>query len=111
MEEEDDSCSEIGEMEAGLQIDTGAVLLVTPGKEVLEVLVNGPMLLLAGFASLTGEDFLLTVRVLFCVAGWDCCCCCCCWRHFARRFLNHTYIYIWRERERERTETSEPLEN
>lgn len=64
-------------MEAGLQMDTGAVLVDTPGKEVLEVLVNGPLLLLllSRFTSLAGEVFLMAGRVLFCVAAWVCCCC------------------------------------
>lgn len=74
-DEEEEICSEIGEVEAGLQIDAGAVLVDTPGRGVLEMLVNGPLLLLSEFDSLTGEVFLLTVRVLFCVLVWDCCCC------------------------------------
>lgn len=67
-EEEVESGSESGEMEAGLQMDTGAVLLLTTGIEVLEGGVNWPLAPLSELASLIGEPFFLTgLVVLVCV--------------------------------------------
>lgn len=82
-----DRGSESGEMEAGLQIETGALLLEMAGTEVLEGGVNWPLAPLSELTSLAGEVFFLAGRTLF----WPpfCCCCCCC-RHLALRFLNHT---------------------
>lgn len=59
-EEEVESGSERGEMEAGLQIDTGAVLLLTAGIGVLEGGVNWPLAPLSELASLIGELFFFT---------------------------------------------------
>lgn len=89
MQEEDvERGSASGEMEAGLQIDTGAVLVDMEGTEVvLEGGVNWPLAPLSELASLAGELFFLAGRTLFCPPF---CCCCCCWRHFALRFLNQT---------------------
>lgn len=86
-----DRGSESGEMDAGLQMDTGALLLEMVGTEVLEGGVNCPLVPLSELTSRAGEFFFLAGRTLF----WPpfCCCCCCC-RHLARRFLNHT----WRHR-------------
>jgi len=94
-EEEVDRGSESGEMDAGLQMDTGALLLEMVGTEVLEGGVNCPLVPLSELTSRAGEFFFLAGRTLF----WPpfCCCCCCC-RHLARRFLNHT----WRRRDRKR---------
>lgn len=82
-----DRGSESGEMDAGLQMDTGALLLEMVGTEVLEGGVNCPLVPLSELTSRAGEFFFLAGRTLF----WPpfCCCCCCC-RHLARRFLNHT---------------------
>lgn len=86
-EEEVESGSDSGEMEAGLQMDTGAVVVETAGTEVLEGGVNWPLAPLSELASRAGELFFLAGRTLF----WPpFCCCCCCWRHFALRFLNQT---------------------
>lgn len=89
-EEEVDSGSESGEMEAGLQIDTGAALLLTAGSEVVEGGVNCPLAPLSELASLTGEPFFFTglLTALFCTPLWVCWAC---WRCLARRFLNHTW--------------------
>ncbi len=88
-EEEVDRGSESGEMDAGLQIDTGAVLVEMAGTVVVLVGgVNWPLAPLSELTSLVGELFFLAGRTLF----WPpFCCCCCCWRHFARRFLNQTW--------------------
>lgn len=88
-EEEVDKGSESGEMDAGLQMDTGAVLVETAGTVVVLVGgVNWPLAPLSELTSLVGELFFLAGRTLF----WPpFCCCCCCWRHFARRFLNQTW--------------------
>lgn len=92
-----DKGSESGEMDAGLQMDTGALLLEMVGTEVLEGGVNCPLVPLSELTSRAGEFFFLAGRTLF----WPpfCCCCCCC-RHLARRFLNHTWR--WRDGEGER---------
>lgn len=89
-----DRGSESGEMDAGLQMDTGALLLEMVGTEVLEGGVNCPLVPLSELTSRAGEFFFLAGRTLF----WPpfCCCCCCC-RHLARRFLNHT----WRRKDGE----------
>lgn len=96
-EDEVDKGSESGEMDAGLQMDTGALLLEMVGTEVLEGGVNCPLVPLSELTSRAGEFFFLAGRTLF----WPpfCCCCCCC-RHLARRFLNHTWR--WRDGEGER---------
>lgn len=96
-EEEVDRGSESGEMDAGLQMDTGALLLEMVGTEVLEGGVNCPLVPLSELTSRAGEFFFLAGRTLF----WPpfCCCCCCC-RHLARRFLNHTLRQDTREGER-----------
>lgn len=87
-EEEVDRGSERGEMDAGLQIDTGALLLEMAGTEVLAGGVNWPLVPLSELTSLAGELFFFAGLTLF----WPpFCCCCCCWRHLARRFLNHTW--------------------
>lgn len=86
-EEEVDKGSDSGEMEAGLQIDTGALLLAMVGTEELEGGVNWPLVPLSELTSRAGEVFFLAGLTLFCPPF---CCCCCCWRHFALRFLNHT---------------------
>jgi len=72
-----DSGSESGEMEAGLQIDTGAALLLTAGREVLGGGVNCPLAPLSELASLTGELFFFTglVTALFCAPLWVCWAC------------------------------------
>lgn len=75
-------------MEAGLQMDTGALLLLTAGIVVLGGGVNWPLAPLSELASLIGELLFLTGLVLLCAPLWDCCAC---WRHFALRFLNHTW--------------------
>lgn len=87
-EEEVDRGSERGEMDAGLQMDTGAVLVEMAGTVVVLVGgVNWPLAPFSELTSLVGELFFLAGRTLF----WPpFCCCCCCWRHFARRFLNQT---------------------
>lgn len=93
-EEEVDSGSDSGEMEAGLQIDTGGaallLLLLTAGREVVEGGVNCPLAPLSELASLTGELFFFTglLTALFCTPPWVCWAC---WRCLARRFLNHTW--------------------
>lgn len=88
-EEEVDSGSESGEMEAGLQIDTGAALLLTAGSEALEGGVNWPLAPLSELPSRTGEPFFFTglVTALLCTPLWVCWAC---WRCLARLFLNHT---------------------
>lgn len=63
-----------GEMEAGLQMDAGAPVLLGMGaKEALETGVNGPCT--SELVSRAGEDFFLTGRFLLGVPGWVCCCC------------------------------------
>lgn len=60
-EEVEDRGSDRGEMEAGLQMDTGAVLLLTTGSEVVQGGVNCPLATLVSEpASLTGEPFFFT---------------------------------------------------
>lgn len=75
-EEEVDSGSESGEMDAGLQIDTGAavLLLLTAGSEVLAGGVNCPLAPLSELASLTGELFFFNglLTALFCTPLWVC---------------------------------------
>lgn len=56
-----------GEMEAGLQMDTGAVDVA--GKDVLDGLEYG---LLSAVISLTGELFF--TAPVFCTELWFCCC-------------------------------------
>lgn len=93
-EEEVDSGSESGEMDAGLQIETGAalppLLPLTGGREVLEGGVNWPLAPLSELASLTGEDFFFSglLTALFCTPVWVCWAC---WRCLARLFLNQTW--------------------
>jgi len=90
-EEEVESGSDSGEMEAGLQMDTGAVVVEMAGTVVLEGGVNWPLAPLSELASRAGELFFLAGRTLF----WPpFCCCCCCWRHFALRFLKTGFINI-----------------
>lgn len=92
-EEEVDSGSESGEMDAGLQMETGAALppplLLTGGREVLEGGVNCPLAPLSELTSLTGEDFFFRgfATALFCTPDWVCWAC---WRCLARLFLNQT---------------------
>ena len=80
-EEEVDSGSDSGEMEAGLQIDTGAalllLLLLTGGREVVEGGVNCPLAPLSELASLTGEPFFFTglLTALCCTPLWFCWAC------------------------------------
>lgn len=85
-EEEVDKGSDSGEIEAGLQIETGALLLEMAGTEVLEGGVNWPLAVLSELTSRAGDAFFLAGRALFCPPP-----CCCCWRHFALRFLNQTF--------------------
>lgn len=97
-EEEVDSGSESGEMDAGLQMETGAALLpplplpllLTGGREALEGGVNCPLAPLSELTSLTGEDFFFSglETVLFCTPLWVCWAC---WRCLARLFLNQTW--------------------
>lgn len=96
MQEEDDEEEEDaergsgrGEMEAGLQMDTGAVLLLTDGRVVLEGGVNWPLAPLSEPVSLSGDPFFLTglFTALFCTPVWLCWACCRC---LALRFLNQT---------------------
>lgn len=97
MQDEDvESASGRGEMDAGLQMDTGAAAAVvvdaaawTADTVLLAGGVNWPPLApLSELASRAGELFFLVGRTLF----WPpFCCCCCCWRHFALRFLNQTW--------------------
>lgn len=92
-EEEVDSGSESGEMDAGLQMETGAALpppLLTGGREVLEGGVNCPLAPLSELTSLTGEDFFFRgfATALFCTPVWVCWAC---WRCLARLFLNQTW--------------------
>lgn len=96
-EEEVDSGSDSGEMDAGLQIDTAAaalplpplLLLLTAGREVVEGGVNWPLAPLSELASRTGEPFFFSglLTALFCTPLWVCWAC---WRCLALRFLNHT---------------------
>lgn len=58
-EEEVDKGSDSGEMEAGLQIDTGALLLAMVGTEVLEGGVNWPLAPLSELTSRAREVFFL----------------------------------------------------
>lgn len=70
--------SESGEMDAGLQIDTGAallpLLLLTDGSVVFEGGVNCPLAPLSELASLTGEPFFFSglLTALFCTPLWVC---------------------------------------
>lgn len=64
-EEEVDKGSDSGEMEAGLQIDTGALLLAMVGTEVLEGGVNWPLAPLSELTSRAGEVFFLAGLTLF----------------------------------------------
>lgn len=79
--------SGIGEMEAGLQIETVALAVehgvtAVPGGGGL----YWPLVLASELVSLAGEVFFLAGRGLACPLL-----CCCCWRHLARLFLNQTY--------------------
>lgn len=65
-DEEVDSGSESGDIDAGLHIDAGAVLLEMAGTEVLEGGVNCPLAPLSELTSLTGELFFFTGRTLLC---------------------------------------------
>lgn len=64
-EEEVDRGSDSGEMEAGLQIDTGALLLEMAGTEVLEERVNWPLVPLSELTSRAGDVFFLAGLTLF----------------------------------------------
>jgi len=64
-EEEVDRGSDSGEMEAGLQIDTGALLLEMAGTEVLEGGVNWPLVPLSELTSRAGDVFFLAGLTLF----------------------------------------------
>ena len=65
-EEEVESGSDSGEMDAGLQIDTGAVLVGMAGTVVvLAGGVNWPLAPLSELTSLVGELFFLAGRTLF----------------------------------------------
>lgn len=64
-EEEVDRGSDSGEMEAGLQIDTGALLLEMAGTEVLEGGVNWPLVPLSELTSWAGDIFFLAGLTLF----------------------------------------------
>lgn len=64
-EEEVDRGSDSGEMEAGLQIDTGALLLEMAGTEVLEERVNWPLVPLSELTSWAGDIFFLAGLTLF----------------------------------------------
>lgn len=91
-EDEDVDCgSGRGEMEAGLQMEAGAalLLLLTAGREVLEGGVNCLLAPLSEPASRTGEDFFFTglLTDLVWAPVWVCWAC---WRCLARRFLNQT---------------------
>lgn len=63
-DEEVESGSESGEMDAGLHMDAGAVLLEIAGTDVLEGGVNWPLAPLSELTSLTGELFFFTGRTL-----------------------------------------------
>lgn len=65
-DEEVERGSESGEMDAGLHMEAGAVLLEMAGTEVLEGGVNWPLAPLSELASLTGEPFFFTGRTLLC---------------------------------------------
>lgn len=99
-ERDEEGGAEPGDM-AGLQMDetvpieVDMLLLVEDEEEeeveeeaepVLETAggVNCP-LLSEPVLSLVGEDFFFTGRAFVLLLPL-----CCCWRHFARRFLNHT---------------------
>lgn len=83
---EADRGSGIGEMEAGLQMETVALALELG---VTDVPVGGglycPLVLVSELVSRAGDVFFFAGRAL----AWPVLCCCC-WRHFARRFLNQT---------------------
>lgn len=66
-EEEVESGSDRGEMDAGLQMDTGALLVVLEmaGTEVLAGGVNCPLVPLSELTSRAGEVFFLAGRTLF----------------------------------------------
>ena len=64
-EEEVDKGSDSGEMEAGLQIDTGALLLEMAGTEVLEGGANWPLIPLSELTSRAGEVFFFAGVTLF----------------------------------------------
>lgn len=66
MQEDDvDRGSERGEMEAGLQMDTGALLLEMAGTVVLAGGVNWPLVALSELISLAGELFFFAGLTLF----------------------------------------------
>lgn len=65
-EDEVDKGSDRGEMDAGLQIDTGALLVEIAGTVVVLVGgVNWPLAPLSELTSLAGELFFLAGRTLF----------------------------------------------
>ena len=64
-EEEVDRGSDSGEMEAGLQIDTGALLLEMTGTEVLEGGVIWPLVPPSEITSQAGDVFFLAGLTLF----------------------------------------------
>ena len=64
-EEEVDEGSDSGGTEAGLQIDTGALLLEMAGTEVLEGGVNWPLVPLSELTSRAGDVFFLAGLTLF----------------------------------------------
>ena len=88
-DEEVESGSARGEMEAGLQMETGAALLLTAGIGVLEGGVYWPLAPLSELASRMGEPFFLTGRAGLLLWA-PLCDCWACWRHLARLFLNQT---------------------
>lgn len=96
-EEEVDSGSESGEMDAGLQMEAGAalpppplLLLLAGGRGVLEGGVNWPLAPLSELTSLTGDGFFFSglLTALLCTPLWLCWAC---WRCLARLFLNQTW--------------------
>ena len=72
-----------GEMEAGLQMETGAAEPGVPAGPGC-VGLYGPAPPASFGASRGGVGFFLAGRALGCPLL-----CCCCWRHLARRFLEH----------------------
>lgn len=88
--EEADMGSGRGEMEAGLQMDTGVAAVLTGGREALEGGVNWPLAPLSELASRTGEGFFFTGLVLDALLGAPLWVCWACWRCLALRFLNQT---------------------